>query len=455
MGPQERAILETQILPAVRAGRVWEGEFSLRHFVTQEPILLDTRGFGIFDETGRLTKIATVSRDISERKKLEEQLRGALKMEAVGRLAGGIAHDFNNLLSIIRGAGEILEDRMQGSGNLRTVHEIRDAAERATTLTQQLLAFGRQQILCLTVIDLNQVILHMKDMLQRLVGEDIEVRTLPENGLWNVKMDPVQMDQILFNLIANARDAMPHGGVVTLRTFNHELLEPSTRQTGLSPGQYVCLSFADSGSGMDYHTLSHIFEPFFTTKELGRGSGLGLATVYGIVQQCGGDISAHSTPGKGTEFTLYLPRTAEAPPPARAIEQDSAVRGSGTILLVDDEPSLRGMLTDCIRECGYSVYEAANAEKAMEIAKKYHLDLLITDIVMPGTSGRDLAAALAEDHPHMNVIFMSGYTEHAALTQALLRPNTLFLQKPFRFKDLLLKVRQTLGDGTKTPLETQ
>jgi len=288
MGPQSRAILETQILPAVREKRVWEGEFSLRHFVTQEPVLFDTRGFGIFDEAGRLTNIATVSRDISEKKKLEEQLREAQQMEAVGRLAGGIAHDFNNLLTIIQGSGEILEEQVQGAGSLKNVRRIRDAAQRASDLTQQLLAFSRRQLVSPAIISLNQVILRMQEILQRLVGEDIVIKTELADDLWNVKMDPLQMEQILFNLIANARDAMPHGGVVAVRTFNHELIEPPADQPELSPAECVCMTFSDSGSSVDHQTLSHIFEPFFSSKELGRGSGLGLATVYGIVQQCSG-----------------------------------------------------------------------------------------------------------------------------------------------------------------------
>ncbi len=290
-------------------------------------------------------------------------------MEAIGRLAGGIAHDFNNLLTIIQGCGEILQEQIQGPGNLKNVQRIRDAAQRASDLTQQLLAFGRRQLVCPIVIDLNQGVLRMQEMMRRLVGEDIAIRMLLADDLWNVKMDPVQMDQILLCLIANARDSMPRGGVVTLRTFNRELLDAAVGQPKLSPGQYVCLFFSDSGSGMDSQTLSHIFEPFFTTKELGQGSGLGLATVYGIVQQCGGDISAHSTPGLGTEFTIYLPRTVE-PPASEHAEAQEAKQGSGKILLVEDEPGLRGMLTECIREFGYSVYEAEDAEKALEIAKK-------------------------------------------------------------------------------------
>ncbi len=454
LGPQERTVLETQILPAVRARRVWEGEFTLRHFVTQEPILVDTRGFGIFDEDGRLVNIATVSRNISEKKKLEEQLREAQKMEAVGRLAGGIAHDFNNLLTIIQHAGELLEERTQDSRNWRTLQEIRNAAQRASDLTQQLLAFGRRQMVHPAVINFNDIVRRMHAMMQRLAGEDIAIRMQLADDLWNVKMDPVQVDQILLSLIANTRDAMPHGGVVALSTFNREMLGPAAAP-GLPAGPYACLSFSDSGSGMDHDTLSHIFEPFYTSRELGRGSGLGLATVYGIVRQSGGDISAHSTPGKGTDFTLYLPRTTEIPPSEHAVGQDRPAEGSGKILLVEDEPSLRGMLAECIREYGYSVYEAADAESAIEAARDQILDLLVTDIVMPGVSGSHLAATLAESHPQMSVIFMSGYTDHAALTEALLRPNTIFLQKPFRFKHLLVKIREVLGDGKNTPQAAQ
>jgi CheY-like chemotaxis protein len=290
----------------------------------------------------------------------------------------------------------------------------------------------------------------MYAMMQRLAGEDIAIRMQLADDLWNVKMDPAQVNQILLSLIADTRDAMPHGGVVALRTFNRELLGPAT-SSGLPPGPYVCLSFSDSGSGMDLQTLSHIFEPFFTSRELGRGSGLGLATVYGIVQQCGGDISAHSIPGKGTDFTLYLPRTTEIPPVEHTVGYDRPAGGSGNILLVEDEASLRGMLAECIREYGYSVYEAADAESAIEVARNQALDLLVTDIVMPGASGNHLAAALAKSHPQMSVIFMSGYTEHASLTEALLRPNTIFLQKPFRFKQLLVKIREVLGDSGSTP----
>jgi PAS domain S-box-containing protein len=455
LAAEARAVLETQILPAVRARRVWEGEFCLRHFVTQEPILVDTRGFGIFDETGRLVNIATVSRDVSEKKRLEEQLREAQKMEAVGRLAGGIAHDFNNLLTIIQHAGELLEERVRGASNLKPLRAIRSAAQRASDLTQQLLAFGRRQMVRPAVINLNEIVRRMQDMMQRLAGEDIAIRLVLADGLWNVKMDPVQMDQILLSLIAHARDAMPRGGVVTVHTFNREMPDAAAIKESLAPGQYVCMSFSDSGSDLDHQTLSRIFEPFFTTRELGRGSGLGLAPIYGIVQQSGGDISVHSTPGKGTEFTLYFPRTAEIPIAEHAVHQEHTGRGSGKILLVEDEASLRGMLAECIREYGYAVYEAADAEKAMEVARNQTLDLLVTDIVMPGASGSTLAAALAQNHPKMRVIFMSGYTEHASLTEALTQRNAIFLQKPFRFQHLLLKIRQVLGDGTHMPREAE
>src|SRR5258708_8257811 len=259
LGPEERSILEQEILPLVLSGQVWEGEFSMRHFVTGEPILVETRVFGVFDETGRPNSMANLSRDISEKKKLEEQLRGAQRMEAVGRLAGGIAHDFNNLLTIIRGAGEILEERLLGDApNLQVVTEIHDAAERASVLTQQLLTFGRRQMVRPRPIDLNKVILRMQDMLQRLAGEDITLETQLQEDLWNVTMDPIQVDQILINLAANARDAMPQGGAITMRTFNWQASQPAKTPAGLKPGPYHVFWFSDNGGVLKPETLSTI-----------------------------------------------------------------------------------------------------------------------------------------------------------------------------------------------------
>ena len=448
LGPEERSILEQEILPLVLSGQVWEGEFSMRHFVTGEPILVETRVFGVFDETGRPTSMANLSRDISEKKKLEEQLRGAQRMEAIGRLAGGIAHDFNNLLTIIRGAGEILEERLLGDApNLQVVTEIHDAAERASVLTQQLLTFGRRQMVRPRPIDLNKVILRMQDMLQRLAGEDITLETQLQEDLWNVTMDPIQVDQILINLAANARDAMPQGGAITMRTFNWQASQPAKTPAGLKPGPYACLSFSDNGCGMEPETLSHIFEPFFTTKELGKGTGLGLSTVYGVVHQNDGQISVRSTPGEGTSFTFYLPRATENASPEASSQKPKSLPGAGNILLVEDERSLRAMVSGYVRESGYQVYEAADANEALRISQDHSIDLLLTDIVMPGASGTALASTLKASRPQMRVIFMSGYAEHAALQEAMLKPNTLFLQKPFRLSALVAKIHQALADA--------
>jgi len=445
LGPNEQAMVEREIIPQVRPGRVWEGEFCLRHFVSGEPIPVETRIFGIHDEDGRLTVLVNLSRDVSQKKKLEEQLRLAQKMEAVGRLAGGIAHDFNNLLTVIRGAAEVLQERWHESASLETINEISDAAQRASTLTEQLLAFGRRQMVRPRPVDLNQIILRAEAMLRRLVGEDIVVKTQLQENLWKVKMDPIQADQILINLAANARDAMPNGGSITIATGNHQLPQ-ETEPTSLKPGHYVGLSFSDNGQGMDAETLSRIFEPFFTTKEAGNRSGLGLSTVYGIVHQCAGDISVRSTPGLGSCFTLYLPRITEDVSACEIEADTSLLQGSGNILLVEDEASLRMVVAGYLRERGYVVYEAGDAQEAFKVSENARVDLLLTDIVMPGTSGPELAVSLAPGHDAMRVIFMSGYAEHAALQQAILQPNALFIQKPFRLRTLLARIHEALRE---------
>lgn len=439
----QRSILEDEILPLVRNGGVWEREFSMRHFVTGAPILVETRVFGIFDERGRLTSMANLSRDISEKRKLEEHLHLARKMDAVGRLAGGIAHDFNNLLTIIRSSADLLLERGQESAaNLSTVKEIGGAAERAAALTEQLLAFGKRQMIRPRAMDLNAAILRMQGMLKSLAGENIAIELALEKTLDCVKMDPIQMDQVLINLTANARDAMPNGGAITIRTFNQQFSDSHRKQTGLAPGAYVCLLFSDSGQGMSQETQSHIFEPFYTTKKTGHG--LGLSTVYSIVQQSGGQITVCSAPGEGASFSLYLPRTSEDAQPEAAppIAEPSPQKRS--ILVVEDETSLRAIVASYLRECGHEVHEAADAQQAAAISSSHEIDLLLTDIVMPGASGPALASALAEAYPRMKVIFMSGYADHAAM-QAVLRPNMLFLQKPFRLSDLMAKIRQALA----------
>ncbi|HMF92353.1 MAG TPA: PAS domain S-box protein [Candidatus Angelobacter sp.] len=445
----ERHILRDEILPTVLAGQVWEREFVMRNFVTGEPVRVETRVFGIYDENGRLTSMANLSRDVSERKVLEERLHTVQKMEAVGRLAGGIAHDFNNLLTIISGAAEVLQSRTAGHAvDSDVVREISDAAERAAGLTQQLLAFGKRQMVRPRAVDLNRVILRMRGILKRLLGEDITLQADLQEGLWSVNIDPIQVDQILINLAANARDAMPHGGAVNIRTFNRQVPQPATDPAGPRAGECVCLLFSDDGCGMDKEVLSHVFEPFFTTKETGEGTGLGLSSVYGIVQQNGGEISARSSPGEGSTFTMYLPRSNEAALPEETTAEPQALPGTGTILLVEDEPSLRALVAEYLREHGYQVHEAGNAQRALEVAQDAHPDLLLTDIVMPGISGPQLAATLSEEYPRLRVIFMSGYAEHASLRDAVLQEGTLFLQKPFRLLSVLNKVHEALDSRT-------
>jgi PAS domain S-box-containing protein len=447
LAEEERHILRDEILPTVLAGQIWEREFRMRHFVTGEPVRVETRVFGIYDENGRLTSMANLSRDVSERKNLEERLHTAQKMEAVGRLAGGIAHDFNNLLTIISGAAEVLQTKCNENGaDSDVVREIGDAAERAAALTQQLLAFGKRQMVRPRPVNLNQVILRMHGILKRLVGEDVTLEINLQENVWSVNVDPIQVDQILINLAANARDAMPHGGVVSIRTLNWQVQQPEIDSAGLPAEECVRLLFSDNGCGMDKEVLSHVFEPFFTTKETGQGTGLGLSSVYGIVQQNGGEISVRSAPGEGTTFMVDMPRSTQPALPQQSPAEPAALPGTGTILLVEDEPSLRALVAEYLREHGYQVHEAGSAQPALELAQGAQLDLLLTDIVMPGISGPQLAAMLKESRPHLRVIFMSGYAEHASLRDAVLQDGTLFLQKPFRLLSVLNKVHEALDE---------
>lgn len=446
LGPGALEILEQEILPAVHEGRVWNGEFCLRHFITGESVLVDSRGFGVYDDSGTLVSIATVSRDISEKRRLEEQVRLSQRMDSIGRLAGGIAHDFNNLLTIIRGAGEVLENRLGAdSGNLKMVERIREAADKAAHLTEQLLAFARRQVIRPTIFDVNRVVLRMHEALQNIAGDHVKVDMRLQEGLWNVKMDMVQADQILINLTANAREAMPDGGTIMVETRNLEITRATLEHPGVQAGQYVCVTFSDSGKGMDAQTMQHIFEPFFTTKEMGRGVGLGLATVYGIVKQSQGHICVQSTQGAGTLFTLCLPRSEERSKAESASPLGMPDGARGTILVVEDESSLRTMIAAYLREVGYTVYEASGPGEALAAAHMNAIDLLLTDLVMPGGGGEDVAVALSALRPRLKVIFMSGYAERSALQQALNHPDALFIPKPFRFKELAEKISDLLS----------
>lgn len=441
----ELQLLRDEVLPVVRQHGVWEGRFSLQHVLSRDLIPSDTCSFGIFDTEGKLTNIATVSRDIAEKEKLEEKLRTAQKMEAIGRLAAGIAHDFNNLLTVVRGSAEVLAQRLPAAaGDLHhSLHEIHAAADRASALTDQLLTFGRRQMVFPQVINLNHVILGMDEMLQRLVGSNVMLSLSLSNDLWNIKINPSQVDQILINFVANARDALPQGGKISVKTWN-EIFDATTAQSkGLDAGEYACLSVTDNGTGMDPETLSHIFEPFFTTKEM--GTGMGLATVYGIVQQCSGHVVAQSAVEKGTEFTIYFPRTAQS----ITVEADasnvlSQRSESATILIAEDEPSLRALLADYVRESGYRVLEASSVEEALVAVHNQKLDLLVTDIAMPGGSGQALASALSASYPGLGIIFMSGYADYASLQEAASHPGVVFVPKPFTLRYMLDKISETL-----------
>jgi PAS domain S-box-containing protein len=398
---------------------------------------------------GRVVGIQGFARDVTERKHLEDQFRQAQKMEAVGRLAGGVAHDFNNLLMVIGGYAEILRDRCAADESLRKdVDEILRATERATTLTRQLLAFSRRQVLELKVLNLNDVVADVEKLLRRLIGEDIELVTRLAPHLGSVKADPSQIEQVLMNLAINARDAMPRGGRLLIETSNVQVdAEFARRHVGLQPGAWVTISVTDTGRGMDADTLAHVFEPFFTTKEKGAGTGLGLATVYGIVKQSGGYISMYSEPGQGTTFTVYLPRTDQTVGAETSVRPaPTANGGRETILLVEDEAGVRDLSAEILRAKGYTILAAANADEALNLAGQHPgtIHLLLTDVVLPGMRGVELAEHLGALRPGIKVVYMSGYTEDAFLHQGDLPPGTAFLQKPFSAALLTRKIREVL-----------
>ena len=389
--------------------------------------------------------------DLTERRRLEEQLLQSQKMEAVGRLAGGIAHDFNNLLTAISGYSELLlRELAEGDPRRECAEEIRKAGSRAAALTHQLLAFSRRQVLEPRVLDLNAVISGMERMLRRVIGEDIELITAVQEELWHARADPGQIEQAILNLVVNARDAMPRGGKLTLETANVELDEKfAGRYATVQPGPHVMLAVSDTGIGMDAELQARLFEPFFTTKEHGKGTGLGLSTTYGIVKQSGGSIWVYSEPGHGTTFKIYLPRCQEPleelPP---APDTREAAPGTETVLVVEDEPEVRRLVERLLRGKGYRVLSAGSPADAIGLAKGHDaaIDLLLTDVIMPGMNGRELARLLAPARPEMRVLYMSGYADAAMSQQGILPPGTAFVSKPFTPEALARKVREVL-DG--------
>ncbi|MGH7718131.1 MAG: ATP-binding protein [Gemmatimonadaceae bacterium] len=400
---------------------------------------------------GSVTGVGAMVAEITERRRLEEELAQAQKMETVGRLAGGIAHDFNNLLTVIKAYSDLLlADMAEGDERRDEVREIQLAANRAAMLTRQLLAFSRKQVLRPRPIDLNVVLRGLEPMLRKLMIEDIELdlRLSPDLGL--ARADPGQMEQVLMNLVINAADAMPSGGRLTIRTQALTVGGSSPRTDGaVAPGRYAVIEVADTGSGMDPLTLSRIFEPFFTTKGPGKGTGLGLSTAYGIVKQTGGDITVESEAGRGTTFRVYLAATAEPGTAESRAAVGGAMTGRETILLVDDEEALRGPMARALRAHGYEVLEAESAGDALEIAVRHEgeIHLILSDLIMPDLGGRELASRIRASRPEASAMFMSGFKEEV-VRRGMLAADQPLIEKPFAVHDLLLKVREVL-DGKR------
>jgi PAS domain S-box-containing protein len=437
-----RTILSGEVYRGVLVNRKKSGE----SFIVEKTIT------PIRNPDGKVAHFISNDRDISERRRLEAALFQAQKMDAIGQLAGGVAHDFNNLLMVISSYAELMQDSIGPAHPLhRNVQEVLSAARRAADLTRQLLAFGRKQAQSLQVLDLNAVLRDISRMLPRLIGEDIVLTISPDAELEKVKLDPVQLEQVVMNLAANARDAMPQGGKLTIATRNVELDNAYVQARSMVPaGRYVLLEVTDSGQGIDAGHLPHIFEPFYTTKASGKGTGLGLATVYGIVKQSGGFVWVYSEPGMGTTFKIYFPRVeagARKPVRADASIDPTALRGTETLLLVEDENAVRHPAVEFLRQCGYEVIEAKDGLQAVEAAHKYSgkIDMMITDVVMPGMSGGQLAELLADKYSDMKMLFVSGYSEQVVLRHKILDVQGNFLQKPFTLKSLAAKIREVLG----------
>ncbi len=404
------------------------------------------------DTEGDVCGAICMALDVTDRKRLEEQFRQAQKMEAVGRLAGGIAHDFNNLLMVIQGYADLMMERLPAGDSLhRNAEQIQVAARRATSLTQQLLAFSRKQMLAPKVLNIHSVVGDMEKILRRLIGEDVELRTSTQADLWLVKADRSQIEQVVMNLAVNARDAMPRGGRLTIETANVELDRSSAQPPlVLNPGKYVMLAVTDSGCGMDAAIQAHIFEPFYTTKEKGKGTGLGLATVYGIVKQSGGYIWVYSEPDRGTTFKIYLPKI-EDEVPGEVLDRHpgsfALPRGSEVILLVEDEKGVRELARQYLEMSGYTVLEAEDGQTALELSGMHSgpIHLLMTDVVMPGISGRELAERISRLRPGIKILYMSGYTDQSIVHHGILESDAVLLQKPFNMASLASKLREILS----------
>lgn len=445
----ERIEEEAEILAKTEHGEVLKNFETIHLRKDGKPIDVSLTVSPLKDSQNRITGAAMISRDITAVKQLEKQLLQAQKMEAVGRLAGGVAHDFNNLLTAITGYTDLLlTQTCDGHPFHPDLVEISKAAERAASLTRQLLAFSRRQVLAAQVTDLNSIVLNMERMLRRIIGDDIELITELDPELGRVKVDPSQIEQVLMNLFVNARDAMPDGGKLVIESMNVELdQEYASAHVSARPGAYAMLVVSDTGIGMDPETRARVFEPFFTTKEQGKGTGLGLAMAYGIVKQSGGNIWVYSEPGRGSSFKIYLPRVNSVAPVASGGEtRVQSLQGSETILIVEDEDVVRNLVQQVLNRAGYRLLVAHNALEALALTENHHeaIDLMITDLVMPQMSGKELAEEMSKRRPQTKILYMSGYSDAIAKHQGLLDPGMAFLQKPFRPDSLARKVREIL-----------
>ncbi len=452
-GKTDHVVYE-ELWQTITQGKVWTGRLTNRRkdgTLFEERVTISP----VRDKTDRIVSYIAVKQDISDLMHLEDQLRQSQKLEAIGQLAGGVAHDFNNLLTAINGYSSLALQKLEGNPTVQNyLEEIKKAGDRAANLTRQLLAFGRKQILQPMPINLNDVVADMNKMLRRLIGEDIQLSAKLTSDLKSVTADPGQIEQVLVNLVVNARDAMPQGGSLTIETANVELDRGyASTHVGVQPGAYVVLAVSDTGTGMDEEVLRHIFEPFFTTKEKGKGTGLGLSTVYGIVKQSGGSISAYSEPNRGTTFKVYLPALNSAPKISGAKPAEIAIpKGSETVLLVEDEEVVRGLASQILEQAGYRVLVAARGEEAIRLGSEHakEIHLLLTDVVMPGAGGKEVATRLSSICPKIKVLFMSGYTDEAIVHHGILDSDVEFIQKPFTPAALAIKVREVLdSNGTK------
>jgi PAS domain S-box-containing protein len=457
LSPPERSIEDSKLLEMVAHTDALENFETVRVKKDGTRVQIALTLSAIRNTDGQMVGISSVARDVSDSKTLEEMLRQSQKMEAVGQLAGGVAHDFNNLLSVIIGyTGLLLDEMKPDDPERKSIEEIQKAGERAALLTRQLLAFSRKQVLQPKVLDLNTVVVGAEKLLQRLIGEDIELHVIPNYALGQIKADAGQIEQIIMNLAVNARDAMPPGGKLTIETANVDFdADYAGQHPSTLVGPHVMLSVTDTGCGMDEKIKAHIFEPFFTTKEFGKGTGLGLSTVYGIVKQSGGSVWVYSEIGVGTTFKIYLPCVSPMPELARPSDREEKVAGgSQTILIVEDEAALLHVTCRSLATVGYAILAAQSAADAIQISKNHPgpIHLMVTDVIMPGMSGAQLAAHLSALRPEMKVLYVSGYTDDTIVRHGVLEPGLAFLQKPFSPKTLARKVGEVLA--TEVPTET-